>query len=65
MSETAYKVNLARIAASAALVGLLSVPVIALAQSLKEQIVGAWQQGSIYNEEGGVKKYVYGDKPVG
>ena len=65
MSETAYKVTLARIAASAALVGLLSVPVIAVAQSLKEQIVGAWQQGAIYNEEGGVKKYVYGDKPVG
>ena len=53
MSESAYRGKLARIAAGAALAGLLSVPGIALGQSLKEQIVGAWQQVSIYNEEGG------------
>jgi hypothetical protein len=65
MSKSAYRGNLARIAAGAVLAGLLSVPGIALGQSLKEQIVGAWQEVSIYNEEGGVKKNVYGDKPVG
>src|SRR5260370_36008242 len=65
MSESAYRGKLARIAAGAALAGLLSVPGIALGQSLKEQIVGAWQPVSIYNEEGGVKKHVYGDKPAG
>ncbi len=65
MSQSAYRGNLARIATGAALAGLLSVPGIALGQSLKEQIVGAWQQVSIYNEEGGAKKHVYGDKPVG
>ena len=65
MSELAYRARLTRIAAGAALAGLLSVPGISLGQSLKEQIVGAWRQVSIYNEEGGVKKNVYGDKPVG
>ena len=34
-------------------------------QSLKEQIVGTWKLVSIYNEENGVKKYNFGDKPVG
>lgn len=65
MNESAYRGNLARIAAGAALAGFLSVPAVALGQSLKEQIVGAWQQVSIYNEDGGVKKQVYGDKPIG
>jgi hypothetical protein len=55
MSQFAYRGNLVRIAAGAALAGLLSVPGIALGQSLKEQIVGTWQQASIYNEEGDVK----------
>jgi hypothetical protein len=36
-----------------------------LGQSLKEQIVGAWRLVSIYNEEGGVKSHLYGEKPVG
>ena len=44
---------------------LLSVPCTALAQSLKEGIVGAWRHVSIYNEESGVKRNLYGDKPVG
>lgn len=65
MSELVHRTGLARIAAGALLVGLLSVPGLAFAQSLKEQIVGAWKQVSIYNEEAGVKKHVYGDKPVG
>ena len=34
-------------------------------QSLKEQIVGVWQQVSIYNEAGGVKTQPYGEKIVG
>jgi len=37
----------------------------AFGQSLKEQIVGAWRTVSIYNEEGGAKRHLYGDKPVG
>jgi hypothetical protein len=65
MSERAYRTRLTRIAAGAALAGLLSVPGISLGQSLKEQIVGVWRQVSIYNEEGGVKKHFYSDKPVG
>jgi hypothetical protein len=44
---------------------LSAAPGIAQGQSLKEQIVGAWQLVSIYNEESGAKHYVYGDKPVG
>jgi len=49
----------------AAFAGLLSVPCHALGQSLKEQIVGTWRSVSIYNEQDGVKQYLYGDKPVG
>jgi hypothetical protein len=45
--------------------GLLSAPAIALGQTLKEQIVGAWRTVSIYNEQGGVKQNLYGDKPIG
>jgi hypothetical protein len=47
------------------LLGFIVLSGIAEAQTLKEQIVGAWQQVSIYNEEGGVKRHIYGDKPVG
>ena len=65
MSGFANWTSLARLAAGAALAGLLSVPGIALGQSLKEQIVGVWRTASIYNEEGGVKKHHYGEKPVG
>jgi hypothetical protein len=55
----------ANLAAGAILTGLLSGPGIALGQSLKDQIVGGWRTASIYNEEGGVKRNLYGDKPVG
>jgi len=55
----------ASLAAGAILTGLLSAPGIALGQPLKEQIVGAWQLISVYNEEAGVKKHLYGEKPVG
>jgi|SRR5438094_630390 len=52
--------------ARAALAALLvATPAISLAQSLKEQIVGVWQQVSIYNEQGGVKTNIYGEKPSG
>jgi len=54
-----------RLAVGAVLAGVLSAPGIALSQSLKEQIVGAWRVVSIYNEEKGVKRHLYGDKPVG
>jgi hypothetical protein len=47
------------------LAALLLIPGISLAQSLKEQIVGAWRLTSIYNEVDGVKKHLYGEKPVG
>jgi hypothetical protein len=49
----------------AVLVVLLAIPGMALSQSLKEQIVGAWRVASIYNEENGVKRHLYGEKPVG
>ena len=65
MSEFAKKTSLARLAAGVALTGLLSVPGIALGQSLKEQIVGTWRTVSIYNEIGGAKTHLYGDKPAG
>ena len=55
----------ANLAAGAILTGLLSGPGIALGQSLKEQIVGAWRQVSIYTEEGGVRMQPYGEKIVG
>jgi hypothetical protein len=57
--------TLARVAAGAVLVLPLAAPSMALGQSLKEQIVGVWQYVSIYNEEGGVKKHFYGEKPIG
>jgi hypothetical protein len=47
------------------LVCLLSVPGTVFAQPLKEQIVGAWRTVSIYNEQNGVKRDLYGEKPVG
>jgi hypothetical protein len=60
-----YRTAWAPLALSAALAGLLSTPGIAMGQSLKEQIVGAWRLVSLYNEEQGVKRHIYGDKPVG
>ena len=55
----------ARLAVGMVLVGLLLAPGTALGQSLKEQLVGAWRQLSIYTEEGGVKTQPYGEKIVG
>ena len=54
-----------RFGVSAMLVCLLSLPGTVFAQPLKEQIVGAWRTVSIYNEQNGVKRDLYGDKPVG
>jgi hypothetical protein len=54
----------ARLATAIALAGLLS-PGIAPAQSLKEEIVGAWRLVSIYNEAQGVKRHLLGENPVG
>ena len=54
----------ARLAAGLMLAGLLS-PGAALGQSLKDNIVGAWKLVSLYNEEKGVKRHPYGEKPVG
>jgi len=65
MKELVYRTGWARFAVGAVLAGLLSAPGIALGQSLKEQIVGAWRQVSIYIEEGGVKAQPYGENPVG
>lgn len=50
---------------SAMLVCLLSLPGTVFAQPLREQLVGAWRSVSIYNEDKGVKRDLYGDKPVG
>ena len=55
----------ARLAVGVLLSGLLSAPGAALGQSLKDEIVGAWRQVSIYTEEGGVRSHPYGDKIVG
>ena len=46
--------RLARIAGAAMVAGFFAAPGFSYAQSLKEQIVGVWQQVSIYLEEGGV-----------
>lgn len=51
-----------RIAIAAALVATSGV---ALAQSLKDQIVGTWRLVSIYNEEKGVKTHNFTEKPIG
>ena len=65
MKGFVQKIIWAHLAVSTVLAGLLSAPGIAMGQSLKEQIVGAWRQVSIYNEEGGIKTNPYGEKPVG
>lgn len=66
MTGPLYRIQWIRTAAVGAIAaGLLSAPAIALAQNLKEEIVGAWRTVSIYNEQGGVKEHLYGDKPVG
>jgi lipocalin-like protein len=60
-----YGIGCARLVVGVVFAGLLSAPAIALGQSLKEQIVGPWRTVSFYNEQGGVKQYVYGEKPMG
>ena len=65
MSEIASQTNFPRRVATAALAGLLLFPAVARAQSLKEQIVGTWRLVAIYNEIGGTKVNLYGEKPVG
>ena len=65
MSQIHCRFTFSRLVASAVLAATLVAPGIALGQSLKDQIVGGWRTVSIYNEEGGVKRNLYGDKPVG
>ena len=67
MRKLAVTTGAACLVACAALAGLLSLPCVAYGQgqTLKEQIVGTWRQVSIYNEQGGVKTHLYGEKPVG
>jgi hypothetical protein len=65
MKELANRTGLVTFGASAALAAALSVPGIVLGQSLKEQIVGTWRTASIYNEAGGTKTHLYGEKPAG
>lgn len=65
MNRIACKAAFSSLVVSAWLAATLTVPGIAFGQSLKEQIVGAWRTEAIYNEQGGVKTHLYGDKPVG
>ena len=66
MKRLTYGTGWARLAVvGVVLAGLLSAPGTALSQSLKEQIIGAWRQVSIYTEEGGVKSQPFGEKVVG
>jgi hypothetical protein len=65
MRRLGFGTGWARLAVGVALVGLLSAPGTALGQSLQEQIVGAWRTVSIYTEQGGVKRHLHGEKPVG
>jgi hypothetical protein len=65
MIRTACKSAFSGLVVSASLATTLALPGIASGQSLKEQIVGAWRTTAIYNEQGGVKTHLYGDKPVG
>jgi len=66
MTGATHRIGWTRVAAVGVMTaGLLSAPAIALCQTLKEEIVGVWRTVSIYNEEGGVKQYLYGEKPIG
>jgi len=65
MRRAMYGPLCCRLGVGAILLCLLSLPANAFAQSLKEQIVGAWRIVSIYNEQNGVKQNLYGDTPVG
>ena len=65
MTGLENRTGTSRLAAGVALAMLLSAPGVALSQALKDQIVGAWRTVSIYNEVGGTKTNLYGDKPMG
>lgn len=65
MGKAMSKARRYRVGVSAMLVCTLSLPGTAVAQSLKEQIIGTWRTVSIYNEQNGVKQNLYGEKPVG
>lgn len=65
MRKIANRTASALIVAGVALAGVVSAPGTALGQGLKEQILGTWRQVAIYNEEGGAKRHLYGDNPVG
>lgn len=65
MIQIGYGTVWSRLAAGVVFAGMLSASGIALGQSLKEQIVGAWRLVSIYNEDKGVKANNFGEKPVG
>ena len=65
MSRSMCRKLWATLIVGASLAGLLSAPGYVFGQSLKEQIVGTWRVVSIYNEQAGVKKHLYGDEPVG
>jgi hypothetical protein len=65
MRGTAYRGLGACFATAATVAGLVLAPSAALGQSLKEQLPGGWRLVSIYNEENGVKKDFFGEKPIG
>ena len=64
MRELAY-IGWSRFTALTLLTTLLSASTATLGQSLKQNIVGAWRTVSIYNEENGVRRNLYTDKPLG
>lgn len=65
MNRIACKSAFSGVLASACVATTMLASGSAFGQSLKEQIVGAWKTSAIYNEAGGVKKHLYGEKPVG
>jgi Lipocalin-like domain len=65
MRGFAYRTAWTGLAVGVVLAGLWSAPGLALGQSLTEQIAGTWRLVAIYNEEQGVKRYPYGENPVG
>jgi hypothetical protein len=65
MNELANRTGPFTFGAGAVLAAALCAPGIVLGQSLKDQIVGTWRTASIYNEAGGAKTHLYGEKPAG
>lgn len=64
MTKRMFRIGWASLVAGTVFAGLLA-PAAALAQSLKDEIVGAWRLVAIYNEDKGVKNHLYGENPVG